>query len=100
MTHRLSRIRGFHMHAVDGEIGHVDDFLMDETTWAIRYLVVDTNNWIGGKWVAISTTSVSRIDWSNQQIHVALTRAEIKQSPTLEEAQVPTYELTPPFFIM
>ena|ERR1043166_2266450 len=100
MTHRLSRIQGFHMHAIDGEIGHVDDFLIDETSWQVKYLVVDTNNWIGGKWVAIPTTAISRVDWADESIHVALTRSEIKAGPTLEEAQVPNYELSPPFFIM
>ena len=54
MLHRLSRINGFHVHGTDGPIGHVDDFIVDEATWQIRYLVVDTSNWMGGKWVAIS----------------------------------------------
>jgi len=44
MLHRLSRLRGCHIHAVDGEIGHVDDVLVDERTFAVQYLVVDTSN--------------------------------------------------------
>jgi hypothetical protein len=100
MVHRLNLVQGFHVHATDGVIGHVDDFLFDESTWHVRYLVVDTTNWLGGKWVAVGTSSVDRIDWSNRQVLVSLTRQEIKDSPSMEEAQVPSYELVPRFVIM
>ena len=46
--HRLNLILGFHVHATDGDIGHVDDFLLEESSWQIRYLVVDTSNWLLG----------------------------------------------------
>ena len=62
MLHKTNRMRGFHIHATDGGIGHVDDFLVDEGTWHVRYFVVDTSNWIGGRWVLISPTVVSRVD--------------------------------------
>jgi hypothetical protein len=100
MVHRLSLIQGFHVHATDGDVGHIDDFLLDETTWQVRYLVVDTSNWLGGKWVAVAPESVSAIDWSNQQVKVSLTREQIRESPSMEAAQVPSYELVPRFVIM
>jgi len=100
MVHRLNLIQGFHVHATDGDIGHIDDFLLEESSWQIRYLVVDTSNWLGGKWVAVSPSSVTRIDWSNREVFVSLTRAQIRDSPTMEEAQVPSYELVPRFVIM
>src|SRR5215207_1899401 len=100
MLHRLSRIRGFHVRATDGALGHVDDFIVDEETWQVRYLVVDTSNWMGGKWVAISPASVTKVEWADQRIQVALTRDEIKSSPTLDEANVPSHELTPRFVIL
>ena len=81
MVHRLSLIQGFHVHASDGYIGHVDDFLLDESAWQIRYIVVDTSNWLGGKWVAVSPTSVTRIDLSNREVHMALTRAADPREP-------------------
>ena len=56
MLHKFSKLRGFHIHALDGEIGHIDDFLLDESTWGLRYFVVDTSNWVGGKRVLVSTT--------------------------------------------
>ena len=52
MLHKTSRLKGFHLHATDGEIGHVDDFLVDPA-WKVAYLVVDTSNWIGGKSVLV-----------------------------------------------
>ena len=100
MVHRLSLLQGFHVHATDGYIGHVDDFLFDETNWQLRYIVVNTSNWLAGKWVAVAPLSVKRIDWSNREVHMALTRAEIRDSPNMEEAQVPSYELVPRFVIM
>ena len=100
VVHRLSRIRGFHMHATDGNIGHIDDFLFDEGGWQVRYLVVDTSNWLGGKWVAVSPLSVTRVDWAERTLHVDLTREQVRSSPSLEEANVPGYELTPRFIIM
>ena len=100
MVHRLSLIQGFHVHASDGHIGHVDDFLLDESSWQVRYLVVDTSNWLGGKWVAVSPSSVTHVEWAKQNVTVGLTRDEIKASPSLEEADVPSYELTPRFVIL
>ena len=88
------------MRATDGPLGHIDDFIVDEATWQIRYLVVDTSNLFGGKWVAISPASVTRIEWADQRVHVSLTQDEIKNSPTLDEANVPSYELTPRFVIL
>ena len=88
------------MHASDGPMGHVDDFLVDESSWQVRYLVVDTSNLFGGKWVAISPASIVRVDWANHALYVDLTRDEIKKSPTLEEANVPSYEMTPRFIIL
>jgi hypothetical protein len=100
MLHRLSRIRGFHVRAIDGPMGHVDDFIVDEGTWQVRYLVVDTSNLLGGKWVAISPASVTNIEWAEKRIYMALTQDEIRNSPTLDEANVPSHELTPRFVIL
>src|SRR5512141_1565596 len=62
MLHKTSELRGYHIVATDGEIGHVDDFLIDEGGQTVRYLVVDTSNWIGGRSVLISVTAVEQID--------------------------------------
>src|SRR5262245_25507436 len=61
MLHKTSKVLGFHLVATDGEIGHVDDFLVDEN-WGVRYLVIDTSNWIGGKSVLISPAAIEKVD--------------------------------------
>jgi|SRR3954449_4671881 len=97
MLHRLSRVKGFHIHATDGEIGHVDDVLVDETTWAIQYLVVDTSNFIGGKWVVLAPSMIQKIEWGKLRVDVAMTREQIKNGPTLENLDVPPSEKWPSY---
>ncbi|MBF0315477.1 MAG: PRC-barrel domain-containing protein [Oligoflexia bacterium] len=75
-------VSSYHIQATDGEIGHVEDFIIDdETTWAIRYLVVDTKNWWLGKKVLVSPEWIKKISWDESKIFVNLTRESIKQSP-------------------
>lgn len=100
MVHRLSRIKGFHVHGTDGALGHVDDLLIDERASRVCYLMVDTSNWMGGKWVALSTGAIDGIDWVEGAVHVTLTRDQIRNSPGVEEANVPSHELTPGFVII
>jgi hypothetical protein len=59
-------VTGYHLVALDGEIGHVDDFIIDDETWAIRYLVVATRNWWPGKKVLISPKWIESVSWEEQ----------------------------------
>jgi len=99
MLHKFSKVRGLHIHAVDGEIGHVDDVLLDED-WGLRYLVVDTRNWIGGKQVLVSPQVIAGIDIERQRIDVTLTRAQIEHSKSLDTADVPLDEVLPTIWVM
>ena len=98
MLHKTSKVSGFHLHATDGAIGHVDDFLFDER-WAIAYLVVDTSNWLGGRSVLISTSMVSRIDAPAKRIDVRLTKDAIEHGPSIDTAEIELVETLPPFLI-
>jgi sporulation protein YlmC with PRC-barrel domain len=100
MLHRLSRLRGCHIHAVDGEIGHVDDVLVDERTFGVQYLVVDTSNWIGGRSVLVSTGVLGAVDSVRQQITVQLTREQIQASPSVDTADIALVETLPTIWIM
>jgi hypothetical protein len=100
VLHKANGLRGYHILANDGEIGHVDDFLFDERTWTIRYLVVDTSNWIGGRSVLISVASLERIDSPARKIHVKLTRDAIKRGPSVETADIDPAETVPALWIM
>jgi hypothetical protein len=99
MLHKTNYMRGFHILATDGEIGHVDDFLVSED-WTVRYLVVDTSNWFGGRWVLISTTVLGTIDSPSRKILVTLTRDEIRHSPTVDRANIELIETLPSLVII
>jgi hypothetical protein len=104
-THHLRSTKestGFHLHAADGEIGHVDDFLIGENSWKIRYLLVDTSNWIGGKSVVVASEALAGVDPDNGMLKVAATRDAVKHSPkfaSIEDAIGPA-ENGPPFVII
>jgi hypothetical protein len=74
-------VRGYHIQATDHEIGHVEDYIVDDVSWSIRYMVVDTRNWLPGKKVIISPSWIGFVDWGNRSVEVLLTREEVKESP-------------------
>ena len=79
---RSSRaVIGYHIHAGDGDIGHVEDFLVDDYFWTIRYMIVDTTYWWPGKRVLVAPVWIERVDWDRSSVHVTLTREQIKNSP-------------------
>jgi uncharacterized protein YrrD len=78
-------VSGHHIQAEDGEIGHVEDFIIDDQTWAIRYLIVDTHNWWAGKRVLVSPQWIERVSWGERKVFVDLSRETIKQSPEYTE---------------
>ena len=99
MLHKTSKLKGFHLHATDGAIGHVDDFLVGPS-WEVAYLVVDTSNWIGGKSVLISPSAIVTVDAEAREIRVRLTRKEIISSPSVETADIELIETLPPVLIL
>jgi uncharacterized protein YrrD len=71
---------GYHVEAQDGPIGHIEDLLFDEDSWAIRYVVMNTRNWLPGKHVVISPQRFTEPSWSERKIWVDLTREQIRHS--------------------
>ncbi|HVL34769.1 MAG TPA: PRC-barrel domain-containing protein [Burkholderiales bacterium] len=78
-----SEVVGYRIQAADGEIGHVEDFLVDDRSWAIADMVVDTGNWLPGRKVRVAPSAIEDIDWNGRQVRVRLTRAEIERSAEL-----------------
>jgi hypothetical protein len=74
-------VTGYHVQATDGEIGHVDGFVIDDEAWAIRYLEVATRNWLPGKKVLVSPEWVESVGWTNSKVYVGLSQDAIKSSP-------------------
>jgi uncharacterized protein YrrD len=83
-------VSGYYVKATDGEIGHVDDFIIDDETWAIRYLVIDTGNWWPGKRVLISPRWIERVSWDDSSVFVKVLRDAVKQSPEYTEESLLT----------
>ena len=80
-------VTGYYIAARDGDIGHVDDFLVDDRAWAIRYLIVDTRNWWPGKKVALSPEWIKTVSWAESRVHVDLQREEIKVAPEYDPSR-------------
>jgi hypothetical protein len=74
-------VDGYSVEASDGSIGHIVDFIIDDETWAIRYLVVDTRNWVPGKKVLVAPQWIETISWGDSKVVVNLDRETIKASP-------------------
>ena len=88
-THEVS---AYHIQAADGEIGHIKDFIIDDEMWAIRYLIIDTQNWWPGKKVLVSPKWIERIGWSESMVYVNLTRENIQKSPEYTDESILTRE--------
>ena len=76
-----NEVVGYHLHASDGEIGHVAGFLLDEDTWAVRYVVVDTSNWWLGHKVLIAPPWIKDVSWASRTVTVDLSREAVKGAP-------------------
>ena len=74
-------IEGYHLHARDGDIGHVTDFLIDDAEWRIRDLVVSTRNWLPGKKVLIPPSWIQKVSWEESKVWVDVSRDVIRESP-------------------
>jgi hypothetical protein len=86
----VNEVVGYHLQALDGEIGHIDDFMVDGQSWTVRYLVIDTSNWIGGRIILVSPEWVRRVEWPNRLVYLDMTTDAIRNSPEYN----PTTELT------
>jgi hypothetical protein len=86
----IQAVGGYHIQATDGEIGHVEDFIIEDETWSIRYLVVGTLNWWPGKKVLVSPQWIERVSWGESKVFMNLSREAVKQSPEYTEGALLT----------
>jgi hypothetical protein len=85
-------VASYSIAATDGAIGQVEDLIVEDESWAIRYLAIDTRNWLPGKKVMISPQWIAKIDWAQAKVYVNLSRAGVEQSPTYNSAKLITRE--------
>ena len=75
---------GYHIRARDGEIGHVEDLIANDEGWGIRYLVVDTHNWLPGRKVLVDPFWSEQVNWAERRVHVDMTCEMVKNSPEFD----------------
>ncbi len=76
----MREVRGYHIQAQDGEIGHVEDFIIDADMWWTESMVIDTRNWLPGRKVAIPPRQIEKVRWTERKVFVKMLREEIKSS--------------------
>jgi sporulation protein YlmC with PRC-barrel domain len=84
-------LTGLHIHCTDGPLGHVADFVIDDETWTVCDLVVDTRNWWPGKHVLVEPTLVESIHWEEREIRLALPREQLDHRPAYPH-EMPSHE--------
>ena len=80
----VAEVHGYHIHATDGDIGHIEDLVVEDSGWGSRYWIFDTRNWWAGQHVLISPYAVREIRWGERQMRVDVLRDTIKASPLWE----------------
>jgi hypothetical protein len=79
----VNEVKGLHIQASNGKVGHVEDFILDEPVWILRYMVVDTLNFLPGreKEVLLKLEHVNSVDWADRKMRVNLNTEAIRNSP-------------------
>ena len=82
----IAAVTGYHLHATDGTIGHVENFLIDDASWAVHYLIADTRDWWPGKHVLLSPHAVQDISFLERKISLTVSRDQVMTSPPWDPA--------------
>ena len=84
MLRSIDQMKGYVLQATDGEIGRCKDFLFDDESRVIRWMVADTGKWIPGRKVLISPVSLGEPDWTSRRFDVLLSKHDVESAPGLE----------------
>ena len=87
MFQSIDDLRGFAIHATDGDIGRVRDLYFDDHRWTVRYIVVDVRHWLPGRRILLSPGSVRDVDWAHREIIVTQSRGQVGTSPGVDTDQ-------------
>lgn len=82
----VREVIGYHIEAGDGQVGHVEDFLVDDVQWSISYIIVDTGHWLPGRKVLVSPKWATGIRWDLRRVVLDLTRDTIRTGPAYDPA--------------
>jgi uncharacterized protein YrrD len=78
----------YYLHASDGELGHVQGYLVDQQSWAIRFLIVNTSNWWVGHQVLIAVEWIDNVSWLDSTVTTGLSRQAVKDAPAYDSAEL------------
>ena len=85
---RSSReVTGYRIEAGDGHVGHVEDFVIDDETWRVHYLVADTRDWLPGKMVLVAPSWIEKISWKSGDVSICLPRSVIERAPEYDDSR-------------
>jgi hypothetical protein len=84
MFRNASTIKGYAIAASDGHLGTASDFLFDDQTWLVRWLVVDTGHWLPGRKVLLPLSVLVHLDLETQEFTVRPSKQQVKDSPTYD----------------
>jgi hypothetical protein len=79
-------VEGYRIAATDGEIGHLEDLIVDDESWRIRYAIIDTRNWLPGRKVLVAPDWIEKISWGGREVEMGLSREQIRESPEYDPA--------------
>lgn len=83
----IKEIIGYKIQTIDTDLGHIEDFIVEDETWVIRYLVIDTSNWLpGSKRVIVPTACVDMVDWVLSAMVMRISGEQLKNSPEYDPA--------------
>ncbi|MFW6154241.1 MAG: PRC-barrel domain-containing protein [Planctomycetota bacterium] len=88
----VKEVTGYTIEARDGEIGHVEDFVVQTDGWVLRYMIADTRNWLPGRKVLVACAWLLEVDWMRAHVTVDLTRDAIRRAPLFEPSCPPHRE--------
>jgi sporulation protein YlmC with PRC-barrel domain len=87
LLRRFTDLRRYSLEASDGAVGRVDDVYLDDQSWTVRYLVVDTGTWLSGRKVLISPAAIRGMDTAGERVRTGLTRRQVEESPSIDTAK-------------
>lgn len=85
--HSARHLLGYRMEAIDGPIGHVDNFLIEDASWRVCYMVADTRNWWPHKKVILAPGWIHNFNRDERKVVVDLSRRQIEGSPVYDSSR-------------
>jgi hypothetical protein len=78
------QVIGYDIQGRDGSFGNVDDFILDDENWKIRYLVMETSSPVENKKVLISPFWIKSLRADDGEVNIDLTKQMIIDCPPFD----------------